>query len=83
MVDEIWVNVTEGAQATGYHRVYLKKLVTDMSKKPEEEREIRLRRRSSYWEIWLPDLAAYIDSNPMRGPKKRHKPKLSENTSET
>jgi hypothetical protein len=38
MVDEIWVNVTEGAQITGYHRVYLKKLVTDMSKKPEEER---------------------------------------------
>ena len=82
MTDEIWVNITEGAQAVGYHREHLKKLVWLLYKKPEEEREIRLRRRSSYWEIWLPDLAAYIENKPGRGPKKKRKLRQSEETSE-
>jgi hypothetical protein len=80
MTKRIWVNVTEGAQITGYNRSYVQQLATKISKKPEAEREIRLRWRTNYWELWLPDLMAYINSKSERGP--RAKRKLKEATSE-
>jgi hypothetical protein len=75
MVEEIWVNLNEGAQATGYNHQYVQRLAIKMSKKPEAEREIRLRWRTSYWEMWLPDLITYINSKSERGPRKKRKPK--------
>jgi hypothetical protein len=73
MVDEIWVNVTEGARETGYNRDYVQKLITNISKKSEDEREIRLRWRTNYWELWLPDLVTYINSKSQRGPRRKRK----------
>jgi hypothetical protein len=75
MVEEIWVNLNEGARASGYNHQYVQRLVTKMSRKPEEEREIKLRKRSNGWEMWLPDLMTYINSKSERGPRKKRKPK--------
>jgi hypothetical protein len=69
---EIWVNVTEAAEITGYFRDHLRKLATRIWKQPEDKREIRLRKRSSGYEIWLPDLLAYIEK-PARGPQPKRK----------
>jgi hypothetical protein len=57
---EIWVNVTEAAALTGYNRDHMRKLATKLWKLPEDERPVRLRKRSSGYDIWLPDLMAYI-----------------------
>jgi hypothetical protein len=73
MTEETWVNIVEAAESTGYNRNYIQKLVKKLSKQPEEEREIRLRLRTSYWEVWLPDLVQYISTNSMRGPRKKRK----------
>jgi hypothetical protein len=67
VMETIWVNVTEGAEITGYHRDYVVKLARKMWKKPEDEREIKLRKRSNGYDIWLPDLMNYIE-NIGRGP---------------
>jgi hypothetical protein len=75
MAEEIWVNTAEGAQASGYSHQYVQRLVIKMSKTPEEEREIRLRWRISYWELWLPDLMTYIGSKSQRGPRGKRKTK--------
>jgi hypothetical protein len=69
MIEETWVNLAEGAKATGYNREYIQKLVKKISRKPEEEREIRMRWREFYWEVWLPDLVRYINSKSERGPR--------------
>jgi hypothetical protein len=74
MAEEIWVNVTEGAEITGYHRDYLKKLMLKIWNQPENEREMRLRKRSNGYEIWLPDLVAYIGKIG-RGPYQKEKQK--------
>jgi hypothetical protein len=74
MTEETWVNIVEAAQATGYNRNYIQKLVKKMSQKLEEEREIRLRLRTSYWEVWLPDLIAYMN-NKRHGPQRKRKSK--------
>jgi len=65
IVEEIWVNTTEGAEITGYNQQYLMRLAQKVSQQPEEEREIKIRRRRGY-ELWLPDLVAYIER--ARGP---------------
>ncbi|HEX2620337.1 MAG TPA: hypothetical protein VHL11_09325 [Phototrophicaceae bacterium] len=57
-----WVNVTEGAEITGYHPDYVRKLARDNSRLPEEERVIKVRQRSHGYQIWLPDLRNYIES---------------------
>ncbi|HEX2619653.1 MAG TPA: hypothetical protein VHL11_05890 [Phototrophicaceae bacterium] len=67
-----WVNVTEAAEITGYHRAYVQQLVSRLWKKPEEEREIKMVKRSSGYEIWLPDLLEY-KKKPMRGPQPKRK----------
>jgi len=60
-VEEIWVNVTEGAQITGYNREYVMKLAQRVWKTPEDERPIQIRRRTSGYELWLPDLIYYMN----------------------
>ena len=60
-VEEIWVNTTEGAELTGYHNTYVQKLARDNWNLPEDERTIRVRRRSNRYDIWLPDLMNYMD----------------------
>ena len=58
---EIWVMTTEGAEVTGYNGQYLKKLAQKMAKLPEDERDIKIRKRVGRYELWLPDLLRYID----------------------
>lgn len=70
--EETWVTTTEGAEITGYHRVTVSKLLSKNLEQPEEEREIRLRKRSNGWEIWLPDLIAY-SKNPRTKPYGKRK----------
>jgi hypothetical protein len=57
---EIWVNVTEAAEMTGYTRDYIKKRIMRIWKLPAEERPVQVRKRSSGFDIWLPDLIAYF-----------------------
>lgn len=59
---EIWVTTREGAQVTGYNSQYLEKLANKNSRLPEDERLIKIRKRSGlFYELWLPDLLRYID----------------------
>jgi hypothetical protein len=60
-VAENWVNVTEAAEILGYHRKTVAKLVLATWKLPEDERQLRLQRRSNGYMIWLPDLIQYAD----------------------
>ena len=71
---EIWVMTREGAELTGYSAEYLEKLANKNSRLPEDERQIKVRRRSGhYYELWLPDVLRYIDeigTGPMNSAKK-------------
>ena len=58
---QIWVMTEEGAQLTGYNSRYLEKLANKISKSPEDERPIKIRKRGGRHELWLPDLLFYID----------------------
>ena len=58
---EIWVTTTEGKELTGYNRQYVEKLANKNWRLPEDERLIKLRKRSGRFELWLPDLLRYID----------------------
>ncbi|MCA0457966.1 MAG: hypothetical protein LCI00_28625 [Chloroflexi bacterium] len=58
---EIWVTTTEGRELTGYNRQYVEKLANKNWRLPEDERLIKLRKRSGRFELWLPDLLRYID----------------------
>jgi hypothetical protein len=57
---EIWVDLYEAAEITGYNRASIRNLIQRINQQPEEEREIKLRKRSSRWELWLPDFIGYI-----------------------
>lgn len=70
VIAEGWVNVAEGAEISGYNRGYVNKLMTKMSKIPEDKREIRIRRRTHGYDIWLPDLINYVQKRG-HGPKPR------------
>jgi hypothetical protein len=61
--EEIWVNVTEGTEITGYNRDHVLKLARDNWNMPEDQRLIRIRKRSHGYDIWLPDLMRYINRN--------------------
>jgi hypothetical protein len=61
LVEEIWVNTTEGANITGYNVDYLRQLAQKMWQQPEGERAIKMLNRSRRYEMWLPDLIAYIE----------------------
>ena len=71
-VEETWVNVAEGAEATGYSREYVTKLAMRMAAMPEDERQIKLKKRANRYELWLPDLMNYVD-NIGHGPKPKRK----------
>jgi hypothetical protein len=72
LVEEIWVNVTEAAEITGYHPDYVRKLARDNWNLPEEERLIKILRRSNRYDMWLPDLMDYL-IEPKRGPQPKRK----------
>jgi hypothetical protein len=71
-VDEIWVNVTEAAQMTGYSRDRVQRIAYINWNLAEEEREIIVERRSHGYMIWLPSLLAYI-RKPGKGPQPKRK----------
>jgi len=59
---EIWVMTREGAELTGYSNEYVEKLGKKNWRLPEDERQIKVRKRSGFfYELWLPDLLRYID----------------------
>jgi hypothetical protein len=58
-VEEIWVNVTEGAELTGYNTDYVRGLARNNWKLAEADRLIKIRKRSHGYDIWLPDLMRY------------------------
>lgn len=60
LVEEIWVNVEEGAQRTGYHLDYVRRLARENLRLPEDERSMRVRKEKYAYEIWLPDLVNYV-----------------------
>jgi hypothetical protein len=60
MTEEIWVDVTEAAEKTGYHRDYLLRLMGAQWKKPEGEREVQMRKLSAGYIIWFPTLVSYL-----------------------
>jgi hypothetical protein len=65
--EEIWVNVTEAAELTGYNPQTLRQLAGRLWHQPEATRPVKMRKRSSGYDMWLPDLAAYIEKTG-RGP---------------
>lgn len=67
-VEEIWVNIAEAAEITGYSVFSIRGVVKRIVKQPEAKREIKLRLRSYRWELWLPDLMKYV-VKPGRGPR--------------
>jgi hypothetical protein len=72
-VDEIWVNVTEGAELLGYHRMTVFKVAQANWKLPEEDREIKVKRHTSGYMIWLPDLIKYSEQTGRAPqPKRKH-----------
>jgi hypothetical protein len=66
-VEEIWVNTNEAAEITGYNRFSLSKIASMMAQEPEDQRAVKVRKRSNGWELWLPDLMVYV-KRPRRGP---------------
>jgi hypothetical protein len=66
--NEIWVNVTEAAEITGYNRQYIKKLISKLWLIEESQRGVRIKKRSSGFDIWLPDLLVYLAAQGRRGP---------------
>lgn len=69
-VEEIWVNVREGAEITGYHRDHVQRLARNNLNLPDDKREIKVRLRSNGYDIWLPDLLKYVEAVG-RGPRKK------------
>jgi hypothetical protein len=62
-VEEIWVNVEEGARRTGYHLDHVRRLARENWRLPENERYIRIRKDGHAYAIWLPDLIHYFEGN--------------------
>lgn len=71
-VEEIWVNVTEAAEITGYSRDRVLRIAHNNWRLPEAEREIEVERRSHGYMIWLPSLYKYLD-RPGKGPQRKRK----------
>ncbi|MEO8609220.1 MAG: hypothetical protein ABI690_15120 [Chloroflexota bacterium] len=64
---EIWVDLYEAAEITGYSVVGLRKVVRRMLELPETERHVKVRKRTGRWELWLPNLLTYLNQ-PKHGP---------------
>jgi hypothetical protein len=73
--EEIWVNATEAAEITGYNAGYLRKFVRTTWRMPEDQRPIKIRKRSRGYDMWLPDIIRYIEQSS-HGPYQ--KPKIEE-----
>ena len=59
---EIWVMTREAEELTGYSAEYVEKLAYKNFRLPDDERQIKVRKRSRFfYEVWLPDLLRYID----------------------
>ena len=58
---EIWVDLHEAVELTGYSLNGIRQLAHRVGKLPEAERPIKMRKRSSRWELWLPDLLIYMN----------------------
>jgi hypothetical protein len=58
---EVWVTTREGAEATGYSSEYLEQVARKNFRLAEDEREIKIRKRSGRYELWLPDILRYIN----------------------
>lgn len=71
-VEQTWVNVREGAEITQYSRSHMKAIMMKIWRMPEAERPIRIRKRSNGFDIWLPDLIAYVNE-PGHGPQRKRK----------
>lgn len=67
IVEETWVNVTEAAEITGYNRGHILRLARTMWHQSEADRPVKLRKRTSGYDLWLPDLMTYIQREA-RGP---------------
>lgn len=73
--EEIWVNATEAAEITGYSQTYLRKIVREIWHLPEEQRLIKIRKRSRGYDMWLPDIIRYIAQHghgPYQKPKTKN-----------
>ncbi len=73
-VEPIWVSTGEGAEMTGYNTGHLLLIARRMWQQPEGERLIRVRNRARRYELWLPDLMAYIENfghGPHAKPQKK------------
>jgi hypothetical protein len=66
--NEIWVNVTEAAEITGYSRQHMKMVISGLWQIEESQRGVRMRKRSSGFDVWLPDLLVYLAGQGRRGP---------------
>lgn len=71
-VEEIWLNLAEAAALTGYNIYSLRKAIWRIAQDAEEERPVKLRKRSNGWEVWLPDLIEFL-KEPRRGPQPKRK----------
>jgi hypothetical protein len=71
--EEIWVNSTEAAEITGYNPDYLRKIVRLNREMPEDQRLLKLRKRSHGYDMWLPDLIKYIKNGhgPYQKPRRK------------
>jgi hypothetical protein len=72
VVHETWVNTSEAAELTGYHRNYVQKLARDNWSLPENERQILVQRHPNGYMLWLPALVEYL-SEKSRGPHPKRK----------
>jgi hypothetical protein len=72
VVEEIWVNTSEAAELTGYHRNYVQKLARENWSLPEDERQLLVQRHPNGYMLWLPALVEYL-SGKSRGPHSKHK----------
>jgi hypothetical protein len=72
VVDEIWVNTSEAAELTGYHRDYVQKLARRNWFLPENDRQIMVQRHPNGYMLWLPALVKYL-SGKSRGPQPKRK----------
>ena len=70
-VEEIWVNVTEGAEISGYNPNHVRLLARNNWRLSEAERFIKIRKRSHGYDIWLPDLMKY-KAEVGRGPHEKN-----------
>lgn len=81
-VEEIWVNSTEGAEITGYSAIHLRKIARENWNLPEEQRLVKIRKRSHSYDMWLPDLVIYISEHG-HGPYQKTRIKLVDKESRT